>query len=78
MTGASKELDQAVEIALYASTLMEVKKQPEGLLNVILTASSHPAEFIQSILKALPSFSYLNNHIEMLDFLFKWLAVKSD
>jgi hypothetical protein len=49
ITGASRELDQAVEIALYSATLLEIKKQPEGLLNVLITACSHPSEFIASI-----------------------------
>jgi len=78
ITGQSRELDQAIEIALYSATILDNNKQPEGLLNVILSATSHPSEFLQSLQKSLPTFAYIENHVEMLDFLFKWLAVKSD
>ena len=38
-TGQSRELDQAIEIALFGSLMLEVKKQPEALLNVLLSAA---------------------------------------
>ncbi len=40
VTGQSRELDQAIEIALYGSTFLDNKKQPEALLNVLLSAAS--------------------------------------
>jgi len=47
-------------------------------LNVILSAAESPSDFLQSIVRILPSFIYLDSHIELLNFLFKWLALKCD
>ena len=77
-SGQSKELDQSIEIALYSAIILDLKKQPETLLNVILTACEPANDFIQSLLKALPSFMFIENHADMLDFLFKWISLKSD
>jgi hypothetical protein len=45
VTGQSRELDQAIEIALYGSTFLDNKKQPEALLNVLLSAAQQASEF---------------------------------
>lgn len=78
VTGASRELDQAVEIALYSTTVLDVKKQPDNLLNVLLSACSSPSELLQSISKSLPMFVFMANHLELLDFIFKWIGQKSE
>ena len=56
VTGFSRELDQAIEIALYGSTILENKKQVDALLNVILSAAGPASDFHVSLQKALPSF----------------------
>lgn len=49
-------------------------------MNVLLSACSHPREFIDSILNALPQFGYYPNiNIgDLIEFIFKWVGSKSD
>ena len=78
VTGQSKELEQAIEIALYASTLLDSSKPVEGLMNVLLSAPEQPTFFNQSLQRCLPSFCYIENHMKMLEYLYKWLGLKCE
>jgi len=49
LAGESKELEQAIEIALYASTQLLVTKQVEGLLNVLISVPDQPKLFLESL-----------------------------
>lgn len=76
--GESKELEQAIEIALYASTQTSSTKHVEGLLNVLLSVPDQPKLFLESLQRCLSSFIYMDSHLSMLDYLFKWLGLKLD
>ena len=47
-------------------------------MNVILSACSSPSELLQSLSITLPSFVFIPNSIELLDFIFKWIGTKSE
>ena len=77
-TGLSRELDQAIEVALFGSLMLEVKKQPEALLNVLLSAASPASEFFEALIRSVLVFSQQDNCVALLEFVFKWVSVKAD
>ena len=78
VTGQSRDLDQAIEIALFGSTFLDNKKQPEALLNVLLSASSEANEFFASLLKCVQQFAQYDSNVYLLEFVFKWAISKFD
>ena len=45
---------------------------------MLLSVPEHPKQFLECLQNCLPSFGYIENSLQMLDFLFKWLALKAD
>ena len=78
VTGQSRDLDQAIEIALFGSTFLDNKKQPEALLNVLLSATQQTNEFFSSLLKSVQQFAQYDSNVYLLEFVFKWAISKFD
>jgi len=65
-------------VALFGSLMLEVKKQPEALLNVLLSAVEKISDFFDSLLRSLLVFSQQDYCVSLIDFVFKWVLIKAD
>jgi hypothetical protein len=58
--------------------MLEIKKQPEALLNVLLSAASPASEFFEALIRSFLVFSQQENCVALLDFMIKWVSVNTE